>query len=103
MSIVNLTRNNFKTEVMQSDKTVLTDFWAEWCGPCRMMSPVIDEVAETLSDVKVCKVNVDEASDLASMFGIESIPTLVVIKNGQTVNKSIGLISKEQVLQLLNV
>ena len=88
---------------MQSDKTVLIDFWAEWCGPCRMMSPVIDEVAETLSDVKVCKVNVDEASDLASMFGIESIPTLVVIKNGQTVNKSIGLISKEQVLQLLNV
>ena len=103
MSIVNLTRNNFKTEVMQSDKTVLIDFWAEWCGPCRMMSPVIDDVAETLSDVKVCKVNVDEASDLASMFGIESIPTLVVIKNGQTVNKSIGLISKEQVLQLLNV
>ncbi len=103
MSIVNLTRNNFKTEVMQSDKTVLIDFWAEWCGPCRMMSLVIDEVAETLSDVKVCKVNVDEASDLASMFGIESIPTLVVIKNGQTVNKSIGLISKEQVLQLLNV
>ena len=103
MSIVNLTRNNFKTEVMQIDKTVLIDFWAEWCGPCRMMSPVIDEVAETLSDVKVCKVNVDEASDLASMFGIESIPTLVVIKNGQTVNKSIGLISKEQVLQLLNV
>ena len=103
MSIVNLTRNNFKTEVMQSDKTVLIDFWAEWCGPCRMMSPVIDEVAETLSDVKVCKVTVDEASDLASMFGIESIPTLVVIKNGQTVNKSIGLISKEQVLQLLNV
>lgn len=103
MSIVNLTRNNFKTEVMQSDKTVLIDFWAEWCGPCRMMSPVIDEVAETLSDVKVCKVNVDEASDLASMFGIESIPTLVVIKNGQTVNKSIGLISKEQVLKLLNV
>ena len=103
MSIVNLTRNNFKTEVMQSDKTVLIDFWAEWCGPCRMMSPVIDEVAETLSDVKVCKVNVDEASDLASMFGIESIPTLVVIKNGQTVNKSIGFISKEQVLQLLNV
>lgn len=103
MSIVNLTRNNFKTEVMQSDKTVLIDFWAEWCGPCRMMSPVIDEVAETLSDVKVCKVNVDEASDLASVFGIESIPTLVVIKNGQTVNKSIGLISKEQVLQLLNV
>ena len=86
MSIVNLTRNNFKTEVMQSDKTVLIDFWAEWCGPCRMMSPVIDEVAETLSDVKVCKVNVDEASDLASMFGIESIPTLVVSKNGQTVN-----------------
>lgn len=103
MSIVNLTRNNFKTEVMQSDKTVLIDFWAEWCGPCRMMSPVIDEIADEVSDVKVCKVNVDEASDLASMFGIESIPTLVVIKNGQTVNKSIGLISKDKVLELINV
>lgn len=103
MSVVNLTRNNFKTEVMQCDKTVLIDFWAEWCGPCRMMSPIVDEVADTVSDVKVCKVNVDEASDLASMFGIESIPTLIVIKNGQTVNKSIGLISKDKVLELINV
>ncbi len=103
MAIINLTRNNFKSEVMSSDKTVLIDFWAEWCGPCRMMSPVIDEIADEVSDVKVCKVNVDEASDLASMFGIESIPTLIVIKNGQTVNKSIGLISKEQVLSLINV
>lgn len=103
MAIINLTRNNFKSEVMSSDKTVLIDFWAEWCGPCRMMSPVIDEIADEVSDVKVCKVNVDEASDLASMFGIESIPTLIVIKNGQTVNKSIGLISKEQVLNLINV
>lgn len=103
MSVVNLTRNNFKTEVMQSDKTVLIDFWAEWCGPCRMMSPIIDEVADTISDVKVCKVNVDEAADLASMFGIESIPTLIVIKNGQTVNKSIGLISKDKVIELINV
>ena len=103
MAIINLTRNNFKSEVMSRDKTVLIDFWAEWCGPCRMMSPVIDEIADEVSDVKVCKVNVDEASDLASMFGIESIPTLIVIKNGQTVNKSIGLISKEQVLSLINV
>ena len=103
MAIINLTRNNFKSEVMSSDKTVLIDFWAEWCGPCRMMSPVVDEIADEVSDVKVCKVNVDEASDLASMFGIESIPTLIVIKNGQTVNKSIGLISKEQVLSLINV
>ena len=103
MASINLTRNNFKSEVMSSDKTVLIDFWAEWCGPCRMMSPVIDEIADEVNDVKVCKVNVDEASDLASMFGIESIPTLIVIKNGQTVNKSIGLISKEQVLSLINV
>lgn len=103
MAIINLTRNNFKSEVMSSDKTVLIDFWTEWCGPCRMMSPVIDEIADEVNDVKVCKVNVDEASDLASMFGIESIPTLIVIKNGQTVNKSIGLISKEQVLSLINV
>lgn len=102
MAVLNITRNNFKTEVMQSDKTVLIDFWAEWCGPCRMMSPIIDEIADEVSDVKVCKVNVDEASDLAEMFGIESIPTLIVIKNGHTVNKSIGLISKEQVLRLIN-
>ncbi len=102
MAVLNITRNNFKTEVMQSDKTVLIDFWAEWCGPCRMMSPIIDEIADEVSNVKVCKVNVDEASDLAEMFGIESIPTLIVIKNGHTVNKSIGLISKEQVLRLIN-
>lgn len=103
MAIVNLTRNNFKTEVMDSNKTVLIDFWASWCGPCRMMSPIIDEIADEVSDVKVCKVNVDEASDLASMFGIESIPTLIVIKNGQAVNKSVGLISKDNVLKLINV
>lgn len=102
MAIVNLTRNNFKTEVMDSNKTVLIDFWASWCGPCRMMSPIIDEIADEVSDVKVCKVNVDEASDLASMFGIESIPTLIVIKNGQAVNKSVGLISKDNVLKLIN-
>ncbi len=103
MAVINLTRNNFKSEVMQSDKTVLIDFWASWCGPCRMMSPIVDEIADEVSDVKVCKVNVDEAADLASMFGIESIPTLVVIKNGQTVNKSIGLVSKDKVLELINV
>lgn len=102
MAIVNLTRNNFKTEVMDSNKTVLIDFWASWCGPCRMMSPIIDEIADEVSDVKVCKVNVDEASDLASMFGIESIPTLIVIKNGQAVNKNVGLISKDNVLKLIN-
>ncbi len=103
MAVTVVTADNFKAEVMQSDKPVLIDFWAEWCGPCRMMAPVIEEIADEVDFVKVCKVNVDEQAQLAAMFGIESIPTLIVIKNGHTVNRSIGFISKDEVLKLINV
>ena len=88
---------------MISGGITLVDFWATWCGPCRMLSPIVDEVAEETDSVKVCKVNVDEEAQLASMFGIEVIPTLIVIKDGKTVNKSVGYIDKQQVLELINV
>lgn len=103
MAVITLTGATFKEEVMNSDKPVLIDFWATWCGPCRMLSPIVDEVAEETDSVKVCKVNVDEEAQLASMFGIEVIPTLIVIKDGKTVNKSVGYIDKEQMLELINV
>lgn len=103
MAVITLTGATFKEKVMNSDKPVLIDFWATWCGPCRMLSPIVDEVAEETDSVKVCKVNVDEEAQLASMFGIEVIPTLIVIMDGKTVNKSVGYIDKEQVLELINV
>ena len=81
MAIVHVTADNFETEVMQSDKTVLIDFWAAWCGPCRMLAPVIDQLAEELEDVKVCKVDVDSEPNLAARFKVMSIPTLVVMKD----------------------
>ncbi|MCD7872257.1 MAG: thioredoxin [Clostridiales bacterium] len=103
MSVLTITKDNFQSEVMESDKPVLIDFWATWCGPCQMMSPIVDEVADETEDVKIGKVNVDEEVQLATMFGIESIPTLVVIKNGKTVNTSVGLCTKEEVLEMINV
>lgn len=101
MNIVNVTSENYKEEVLNSDKKVLIDFWASWCGPCRMLSPIVDEVAEECDDVKVCKVNVDEEPDLASSFRVMSIPMLVVIDKGEVVNRSIGYIEKDQVMQLI--
>ena len=83
MAVINLTLENFEAEVMQSEKTVLVDFWASWCGPCRMLSPIVDEIAEERTDIKVGKVNVDEQEELAMRFGIMSIPTLIVFKNGE--------------------
>ena len=101
MAIVTITKENFENEVMNSEKTVLLDFWAEWCGPCRMLAPTIDEIAEERTDIKVGKVNVDNDPSLAEKFGIFSIPTLVVIKNGEVVSQSAGLRPKQAVLDLL--
>lgn len=101
MAVINLTLENFEAEVVQSEKTVLVDFWASWCGPCRMLSPIVDEIAEERTDVKVAKVNVDEQEELAMRFGIMSIPTLIVFKNGEITKKSMGVQPKAAILGLL--
>lgn len=102
MSVVTVTSDNFEKEVMQSPIPVLIDFWASWCGPCRMLSPVIEEIASELQDKKVCKVNVDEQPELARRFGVMSIPTLVVMKDGEVVNKSLGVQPKGSVISMFN-
>ena len=99
--ILTITKDNFESEVTSSEKTVLLDFWAVWCGPCRMLSPVIDEIAEEHNEIKVGKINVDEEPELAKQFGIMSIPTLKIIKNGEIAASSIGLKSKEEIEELL--
>lgn len=101
MSAIVITKENFEAEVLKASGTVLVDFWATWCGPCRMLSPIVDEVASEHTDVKVGKINVDEQPELAQQFGIMSIPTLIVFRNGQKVNESIGLIPKEKVEELI--
>lgn len=101
MSVLTITKNNFQQEVMESDKPVLLDFWAGWCGPCRMVSPIIDEIAGEDQTIKVGKINVDEQQELAAKFGVMSIPTLVVIKNGKITNKAMGARPKEQIKSLL--
>ncbi len=102
MSVTAITSANFENEIIKSSKPVLVDFWASWCGPCRMLSPIVDEIAKEQNDVKVCKINVDENQDLAAMFQVMSIPTLVLIKDGKIVNKSIGYKPKQAILQMLN-
>lgn len=102
MAVINLTNLNFEEEVMRSDKPVLIDFFANWCGPCRMVSPLVDEIAEERSDVKVCKVDVDEQGELAANFGVSSIPMLVVIKNGKVTAQQIGAVPKPSILALLD-
>ena len=99
--IVTITSENY-SEVTSSDKTVLLDFWASWCGPCQMISPIVEEIAQEREDITVGKINVDEQMELAQEFGISSIPTLVVIKNSEVINKSVGLISKDEILSLLD-
>ena len=101
MSVLNINNVNFNEEVMNSDKPVLLDFWAPWCGPCRMVGPIVEEIAEERVDVKVGKVNVDEQPELARQFGVMSIPPLVVIKDGKVVNQSVGMRPKNQILEML--
>ena len=101
MNVLHINNDNFHNEVLNSDKPVLLDFFASWCGPCRMVGPILDEIAEEREDIKVCKVNVDEEPELASQYQIVSIPTLLVIKDGKIVNKSLGAKPKAQILDLL--
>ncbi len=101
MSVITITNKNFEEEVIKSDKPVLLDFWASWCGPCRMVSPIVDEIAEERDDIKVGKINVDEEEELAAKFGIVSIPTLIVMKDGKIVNESAGARPKAQILAML--
>ena len=101
MSAIHVNKNNFDREVLNSNKPVLMDFWASWCGPCRMVSPIVDEIAAQRSDIKVCKINVDEQPELAAQFGVMSIPTLVVMKNGKVINQAVGARPKAQILAML--
>ena len=101
MSVLNITQDNFQKEIIESEKTVLLDFWAGWCGPCRMLSPIVDEIAGEREDIKVAKINVDEQQELAAAFQVMSIPTLVVMKDGKIVSKTMGVRPKKQVLSLL--
>ena len=101
MSAINISKNNFQEEVLNSDKKVLLDFWAPWCGPCRSVLPIVEEIAEEYPDVKVCKINVDEEIDLATQYRVMSIPTLVVLENGREVRRSIGVRSKNNILGML--
>ena len=101
MSAININKNNFQSEVLNSEKKVLLDFWAPWCAPCRMVVPIVEEIADERPDIKVGKINVDEEAELASRFGIMSIPTLVVIENGKIVDQAMGARSKEAILGML--
>lgn len=96
-----ITKDNYETEVTRSEKTVLLDFWAAWCGPCRMLSPTVDEIADQREDIKVGKINVDDEPELAERFGIMSIPTLVIVKGGEPVGQSVGVRPKEDILEMI--
>ena len=101
MNAVNINKSNFSEEVIHSDRPVLLDFWAPWCGPCRMVGPIVDEIAQERADIKVGKVNVDEQPELARQFSVSSIPTLMVVKDGMVINQATGARPKSQILALL--
>lgn len=102
MEVVEITKDNFEHTVLKADKPVLVDFWAEWCGPCQMMGPIVDEVAEERDDIIIGKLNVDTQPEIALRYNVMSIPTLILFENGEEAQKSIGLISKEELLELIN-
>ena len=101
MSVIEVNKDNFEKEVIESEKVVLVDFFADWCGPCKMLSPIVDQVAQENKNIKVCKVNTDNQPELAFEYKIMSIPTLISFKNGEVYKKSIGLVSKEEILDLV--
>ena len=100
MAVYKITKENFESEVLKSERPVLLDFWASWCGPCRMVIPVVEQIAEENSDIKVVKVNVDDEQELAAQFGVMTIPTLMVVKNGEITNRSVGVKNKKQILAM---
>lgn len=102
MAVVNVTTDNFEEEILNSDKKVLIDFWAAWCGPCQMIGPVIEKVAIEKEDIKVVKINVDEQGELAAKYQVMSIPTLIVMDKGKIINQSVGLISKSEIEELIS-
>lgn len=101
MAVITITTENFEKEITHSDKPVIVDFWAEWCGPCRQLSPAVEALSEEVTDVKLCKINIDEQPELASRFRIMSIPTLAAFKNGELCNTSVGVIPKGAIMDLL--
>ena len=101
MSVIHVTKDTFQQEVLGSEKPVLVDFWATWCGPCKMIGPIVDEIAESRQDIKVCKIDVDNEPELAMQFRVMSIPTLLVFKNGEVTGQSVGLRSKDQIEAML--
>lgn len=101
MEVLKVTENNFEQEVLKEDKTVLIDFYADWCGPCKMLSPIIEETAREIENIKFVKINVDEATQIAIDYDVMSIPTLVVIKNGKEIDRSVGLIDKQEIIEMI--
>ncbi len=102
MKVLEVMSNQFEEEVLKSDKIALVDFYADWCGPCKMLSPIIDEIANENNDIKVCRINIDANQDLAIQYQVMSIPTLVVIKNGKEINRAVGVLPKNDILEMLN-
>lgn len=103
MAALHITKENFEEEVLKADKTVLVDFWASWCGPCQMLLPVVEQLADEVTNAKICKINVDEQPELAAKYRVMTIPTLMVVKDGKVVSTSVGVKSKAAILEMLNV